>query len=94
MFDEDDATLDAIKSGTIDATVVQKPSQFGYLSAKWMHELATKKEETKKALPPSGVIDTGNRARPIFGLTDAEVSDPARYVEQLFDQVLEHRKAS
>jgi len=59
VFDEDDATLDAIKSGTIDATVVQKPFQFGYLSAKWMHELATKKDEAKKALPPSGVIDTG-----------------------------------
>ena len=59
VFDEDDATLDAIKSGTIDATVVQKPFQFGYLSAKWMHDLATKKEDAKKALPPSGVIDTG-----------------------------------
>ena len=59
VFDEDDATLDAIKSGTIDATVVQKPFQFGYLSAKWMHDLATKGEAAKKALPPSGVIDTG-----------------------------------
>jgi ribose transport system substrate-binding protein len=59
VFDEDDATLDAIKSGSIDATVVQKPFQFGYLSAKWMHELATKGAEAKKALPPSGVIDTG-----------------------------------
>ena len=59
VFDEDDATLDAIKSGTIDGTVVQKPFQFGYLSAKWMHDLATKKVEAQKALPPSGVIDTG-----------------------------------
>jgi ribose transport system substrate-binding protein len=59
VFDEDDATLDAVKSGTIDATVVQKPFQFGYLSAKWMHELATKGAEAKKALPPGGVIDTG-----------------------------------
>jgi ribose transport system substrate-binding protein len=59
VFDEDDATLDAIKSGTIDATVVQKPFQFGYLSAKWMHDFATNKEQAKKALPPSGVIDTG-----------------------------------
>ena len=59
VFDEDDATLDAIKSGTIEATVVQKPFQFGYLSAKWMHDLATKKEETKKALPANGIIDTG-----------------------------------
>ena len=62
VFDEDDATLDAIKSGTIEATVVQKPFQFGYLSAKWMHELATKNAETKKAiaaLPTPGIVDTG-----------------------------------
>ena len=59
VFDEDDATLDAIKSGTIEATVVQKPFQFGYMSAKWMHDLATKNAEAKKALPPNGVIDTG-----------------------------------
>ncbi len=59
VFDEDDATLDAIKSGTIDATVVQKPFQFGYLSAKWLHQLATNREEAQKALPSSGVIDTG-----------------------------------
>ena len=59
VFDEDDATLEAIKSGTIEATVVQKPFQFGYLSAKWMHDLATKNAETKKALPPNGIIDTG-----------------------------------
>jgi ribose transport system substrate-binding protein len=59
VFDEDDATLDAIKSGTIEATVVQKPFQFGYLAAKWMHDLATKNADTKKALPPNGIIDTG-----------------------------------
>jgi ribose transport system substrate-binding protein len=59
VFDEDDATLDAIESGTIAATVVQKPFQFGYLSSKWMHELATKGEAAKKALPPNGIIDTG-----------------------------------
>ncbi len=59
VFDEDDATLDAIASGTISATVVQKPFQFGYLSAKWMHDLATKGDAAKKALPPTGIIDTG-----------------------------------
>lgn len=59
VFDEDDATLDAIKNGTIEATVVQKPFQFGYLSAKWMHDLATKNAEAKKALPANGIIDTG-----------------------------------
>jgi ribose transport system substrate-binding protein len=59
VFDEDDATLDAIKSGTIEATVVQKPFQFGYLSAQWMHQLATNQAEAMKALPPNRIIDTG-----------------------------------
>jgi len=59
VFDEDDATLDAIKKGTIEATVVQKPFQFGYLSAKWMHDLAKNKDDAKKAMPANGVIDTG-----------------------------------
>jgi ribose transport system substrate-binding protein len=59
VFDEDDATLEAIKTGTIEATVVQKPFQFGYLSAKWMHELAKDKEAAKKAMPAGGVVDTG-----------------------------------
>jgi ribose transport system substrate-binding protein len=59
VFDEDEATLEAIESGTIDATVVQKPFQFGYLSAKWMHALATQGEDAKKALPADRVIDTG-----------------------------------
>jgi len=59
VFDEDEATLEAIKTGTIEATVVQKPFQFGYLSAKWMHDLAKDKEAAKKAMPANGVIDTG-----------------------------------
>jgi ribose transport system substrate-binding protein len=59
VFDEDDATLDAVKSGTIEATVVQKPFQFGYLAAKWMHDLATNNAAAKKALPANGIIDTG-----------------------------------
>ncbi len=59
VFDEDDATLDAVANGTIAATVVQKPFQFGYLSAKWMHDLATQGDVAKKALPATGIIDTG-----------------------------------
>ena len=59
VFDEDETTLDAIKRGTIEATVVQKPFQFGYLSAKWMHDLAKNKDAAKKAMPANGVIDTG-----------------------------------
>ncbi len=59
VFDEDDGTLDGIENGSIQVTVVQKPFMFGYLSAKWMHELATKGEAAKAALPPSRIIDTG-----------------------------------
>jgi ribose transport system substrate-binding protein len=59
VFDEDDGTLDGIANGAIQATVVQKPFMFGYLSAKWMHELATKGAAARAALPADHVIDTG-----------------------------------
>jgi ribose transport system substrate-binding protein len=59
VFDEDDGTLDGIATGALQVTVVQKPFMFGYLSAKWMHELATKGEAAKAALPPNRIIDTG-----------------------------------
>jgi ribose transport system substrate-binding protein len=59
VFDEDDGTLDGVGNGAIQVTVVQKPFMFGYLAAKWMHELATKGEAAKAALPPGHVIDTG-----------------------------------
>jgi ribose transport system substrate-binding protein len=59
VFDEDDGTLDGIANGAIQATVVQKPFMFGYLAAKWMHDLATKGPAAKAALPPTHAIDTG-----------------------------------
>ena len=59
VFDEDDGTLDGIANGAIQATVVQKPFMFGYLAAKWMHDLATKGAAAKAALPPTRAIDTG-----------------------------------
>ncbi|MEN9580286.1 MAG: hypothetical protein RJA70_3295 [Pseudomonadota bacterium] len=59
VFDEDEETLAAIAKGTIQATVVQKPFEFGYQASKWMHELVTRPEETKKKLPPGKIIDTG-----------------------------------
>ena len=59
VFDEDDGTLDGIGNGAVQVTVVQKPFMFGYLASKWMHELATKGEAAKAALPPSRIIDTG-----------------------------------
>lgn len=59
VFDEEDGTLKGIASGTIACTVVQKPFQFGYLSSKWMHELATKGDAALSAIPKDKVIDTG-----------------------------------
>ncbi|HVZ86636.1 MAG TPA: sugar-binding protein [Polyangia bacterium] len=59
VFDEDDGTLDGIENGAIQATVVQKPFMFGYLASKWMHDLATKGEAAKAAIPASKTLDTG-----------------------------------
>jgi ribose transport system substrate-binding protein len=59
VFDEEEGTLSAIERGTIAVTVVQKPFQFGYLSSKWMHDLALDGAAARAAFPPSGVIDTG-----------------------------------
>ena len=56
VFDEEEGTLKAIEGGTIACTVVQKPYQFGYRSAKLLHELATKGDA---ALPKDPIIDTG-----------------------------------
>ena len=59
VFDEEDGTLKGIESGTIACTVVQKPFQFGYLSSKWLHELASKGDAAMKAIPAEKVVDTG-----------------------------------
>jgi ribose transport system substrate-binding protein len=59
VFDEEEGTLNAIKTGVIAVTVVQKPFQFGYLSSKWMHELATQGDAAKQRIPSSHIIDTG-----------------------------------
>jgi ribose transport system substrate-binding protein len=58
VFDEEEQTLTGVANGTVACTVVQKPFQFGYLSSKWMHELATK-PEAMAAIPPTKVVDTG-----------------------------------
>lgn len=55
-FDDEEATLKGIENGTIAFTVVQKPFEFGYKSAKLLHELCTKGEA---ALPKDPNIDTG-----------------------------------
>jgi ribose transport system substrate-binding protein len=59
VFDEEDGTLVGIERGSIQVTVVQKPFDFGYLSAKWMHELATQGQTAAARLPKDGLLDTG-----------------------------------
>ena len=56
VFDEEEGTLKGIENGTIACTVVQKPYQFGYQSARLLHNLATQGEA---ALPKDPIIDTG-----------------------------------
>jgi ribose transport system substrate-binding protein len=59
VFDEEAGTLQAIADGTIACTVVQKPFEFGYLASKWMHDLSTKGDAARAAIPADKVIDTG-----------------------------------
>jgi ribose transport system substrate-binding protein len=51
-FDENLATLDAIEAGTIYATVVQDPFNFGYQSVKLMDALA---RGDKSKVPANGL---------------------------------------
>lgn len=55
-FDEEEATLQAIADGVIQATIVQKPFEFGYQSIRLLDELA---RGDRSRIPPNGLIDTG-----------------------------------
>jgi ribose transport system substrate-binding protein len=78
VFDEEEGTLNAIASGVIAVTVVQKPFQFGYQASKWMHELATGGDAAKQAIPPSKVVDTG-----VEVITSANVADFQRRLAEM-----------
>ncbi len=56
-FDEDEATLRAVRDGVIHATVVQKPFEFGYQSMRILK--AIHDGSTEGIIPPGGIIDTG-----------------------------------
>ena len=53
-FDEDEATLEAIREGTIAGTVVQDPFLYGFESVRVLAALA---RGDQTVLPPSEVID-------------------------------------
>lgn len=57
-FDEEDATLQAVKDKVIQVTIVQKPFEFGYQSVRVLTALA-KKEDA--GIPENKIIDTGVR---------------------------------
>lgn len=58
-FDEDDATLQGIKDGTVIGTVVQNPYEYGYQSVRVLSELL---KGNKKVIPASKYIDVPARA--------------------------------
>jgi ribose transport system substrate-binding protein len=78
VFDEEEGTLNAIASGVISVTVVQKPFQFGYLSSQWLHDLATGGEAALQRIPPTHVIDTG-----VEVITSANVAEFQRNLAEL-----------
>ena len=58
-FDEDEATLQAIKDGHCYGTIVQNPYQYGYQSVKMLSALA---DGDKSVIPESGFMDIEARA--------------------------------
>lgn len=63
-FDEEDDTLAGIKDGTISATVVQQPYQFGYQTMKLIAGVLEGKKDLipadKKIIIPTRLIDKSN----------------------------------
>ena len=59
VFDDEDGTLQGIKDGTINCTIVQHPYEMGYRAAKWMDELATDFDKAKAKIPADKVDNTG-----------------------------------
>jgi len=59
-FDAEPQTLDHLEKGEIEATVVQKPYLFGYLSVQLLYAMKVLGvEEVQAVLPEKGIIDTG-----------------------------------
>lgn len=63
-FDEDDATLQGIKDGTVIGTVVQNPYEYGYQSVKVLSEIL---KGNNQAIPKDKYIDVPARAVTVDG---------------------------
>ncbi|HEY3414548.1 MAG TPA: sugar-binding protein [Armatimonadota bacterium] len=61
-FDLEPGTIDALKAGQVDYTIVQKPYKFGSLGIQFLTEINRKGLAAAQAelkMPANGVIDTG-----------------------------------
>src|SRR5436853_866652 len=74
-FDEEDETLNGIKDGSIYATVVQQPFEFGYQSMKLIAKIL---EGDRSGIPASKQIFV-----PTLPIKKAEVDEFARKINQL-----------
>ncbi len=78
-FDAEPLTLKGLEEGDIDATIVQKPYEFGYRSVKLLYALITGDQETVDSmLPESKIIDTGAEL-----ITPDNVADYRKRLEKL-----------
>lgn len=78
-FDAEPLTLDGLEDGDIDATIVQKPYEFGYQSVKLLYAMITGDEEiVSKMLPQDTIIDTG-----VEVITPENVADYRGRLEEL-----------
>ncbi len=80
-FDAEPNTLKELEANNIDATVVQKPYDFGYLSTKLLYlinrkGLSAAKKEMK--IPDTGIYDTG-----VETITPANVKEYRQNLEKL-----------
>ncbi len=78
-FDAEPQTIELLEQGAIEATVVQKPYMFGYLSVELLYMMETLGvEETQMLLPPDGIVDTG-----VTIVTPENVAEFKAYLDDL-----------
>ena len=78
-FDAEPQTLVHLQKGEIEATVVQKPYLFGYLSVQLLYAMKVLgTEEVAAVLPAKGVIDTG-----VTVVTPDNVEEFMKYLDSL-----------
>jgi ribose transport system substrate-binding protein len=78
-FDAEPQTLVHLQKGEVEATVVQKPYLFGYLSVQLIYAMKVLGvDQVKPLLPEKGVIDTG-----VTVVTPENVAEFMKYLDSL-----------